>query len=212
MIADQTDASVTSNLPNHEQTALHTHYKRTKTQDQQPRTAQAHNPYTPTPITPKPHEHSTDIMPMNLRCMSINAKGLNSPTKRHSILRWAHKQNIDILLIQETHFTTRRAFPLTNRYHKKSYMAPSPHSKTKGVAIILKSSCPLSDITYIRTHNNVESLHTRMDKFLQNATLPSMTHKAKAAMGQEVTVEEMTLALRSFKPNKSPGPDGYSAL
>ncbi|CAH2311031.1 Hypothetical predicted protein, partial [Pelobates cultripes] len=86
-------------------------------------------------------------MPTSIRCVSINAKGLISSNMRHSILRWAHKQNADILLIQETHFPTHRKFPLTNRYYMRSFMAPSLDTKSKGVAIVLKANSPLTGIT-----------------------------------------------------------------
>ncbi|CAH2273896.1 Hypothetical predicted protein [Pelobates cultripes] len=84
--------------------------------------------------TTTPREHNpttTNLMPTSIRCVSINAKGLNSHNKKHNILRWERKQNIDILLIQETHFTTHCTFPLTNRYYTQNVNVPSPDTKTK---------------------------------------------------------------------------------
>ncbi|CAH2274469.1 Hypothetical predicted protein, partial [Pelobates cultripes] len=85
-------------------------------------------------------------MPVTIKCVSINAQGLNSPSKRHSLLRWAYKLKTDILFVQETHFTTQRTFTLTNRYYNRSYLASSPNTKTKGVAILIRSSCPITGI------------------------------------------------------------------
>ncbi|XP_063297700.1 adhesion G protein-coupled receptor F5-like [Pelobates fuscus] len=72
--------------------------------------------------------------------------GLNNPKKRHALLRWAHSQKADILLVQETHFTPHKHFPLQNKHYNRSFHANSPEAKTKGVAVILKASCPLTDV------------------------------------------------------------------
>ena len=49
---------------------------------------------------------------VSLKIISCNVRGLNNTFKRHKIFRFLHEQNVDLALIQETHFTDKN----TKRY------------------------------------------------------------------------------------------------
>ena len=49
------------------------------------------------------------IFTLNLKCLSLNARGLNKSIKRRSIFRWLHKQNKDVILLQETYSSKETA-------------------------------------------------------------------------------------------------------
>ncbi|CAH2321362.1 Hypothetical predicted protein, partial [Pelobates cultripes] len=66
-----------------------------------------------------------------LTCLSINCKGLNNPAKRHHLMRWANRSKADILLLQETHFTQAKQFPLLSRHYRINHFASSPQDMQK---------------------------------------------------------------------------------
>ena len=39
-----------------------------------------------------------------LEFISVNVRGLNTPEKRRKIYSWLSDSNVDIILVQETHF------------------------------------------------------------------------------------------------------------
>ena len=47
--------------------------------------------------------------------------------------------------------------------------------------------------------------------FLDRVTLPSPTEAQSQLIDQPITAEEILGAIKSLKPNKVPGPDGYTA-
>lgn len=74
--------------------------------------------------------------------MSVNAKGLNTPEKRHIRLQDLKRSRIDIAFIQETHFKGH-GFPLLrNRAFPIGYHATNPVAKTRGVSILISDKIP----------------------------------------------------------------------
>lgn len=74
-------------------------------------------------------------MPCNI--VSLNAKGLNHPAKRHSLWHTAAKLNCDILCVQETHLLPAATTLCHNRQYPQIYHA-TYSSKKRGVLIAIK--------------------------------------------------------------------------
>lgn len=47
-----------------------------------------------------------------LKFISINTRGLNSKEKRDKFYSWIIDTNIDVILIQETHFVEKKRFSI----------------------------------------------------------------------------------------------------
>ena len=68
--------------------------------------------------------------------ITLNANGLNAPTKRHRLAEWIQKQDPYICCLQETHFRPRDTYRLKVRTWKKISHANGNQKKT-GVAILI---------------------------------------------------------------------------
>ena len=66
--------------------------------------------YKKNPITIKKMVIGTYIL-----IITLNVKGLNTPTKRHRLAEWIQKQDLYICCLQETHFRTRDTYRLKAR-------------------------------------------------------------------------------------------------
>ncbi|KAK1904885.1 LINE-1 retrotransposable element ORF2 protein [Dissostichus eleginoides] len=73
----------------------------------------------------------------NLNLISINARGLNIPHKRTTILGFLHKRNIDFAMIQESHLLRKDAARFANRLYHPIVFSSAP-TKTKGVMIVCR--------------------------------------------------------------------------
>uniref|UniRef100_A0A671U7D5 exodeoxyribonuclease III n=1 Tax=Sparus aurata TaxID=8175 RepID=A0A671U7D5_SPAAU len=72
-----------------------------------------------------------------LNLISVNARGLNIPHKRTSVLEYLRKKNIDFAMIQESHLLCKDAGRLANRiYHPIA--TSSAATKSKGVMVLCK--------------------------------------------------------------------------
>ena len=67
---------------------------------------------------------------------TLNANGLNAPTKRHRLAEWIQKQDLYIRCLQETHFRPRDTYKLKVRGWKKIFHA-NGNQKKPGVAILI---------------------------------------------------------------------------
>ena len=70
----------------------------------------------------------------NKSITTLNANGLNAPTKRYRLAEWMQKQDPYICCLQETHFRSRDTYKLKVRGCKKIFHANGNHKKA-GVAI-----------------------------------------------------------------------------
>ncbi|CAH2300013.1 Hypothetical predicted protein [Pelobates cultripes] len=92
-------------------------------------------PYTKAPHKTDPH--------MTLKILSINAKELNTPTKRRLLLRDLKTKLADIALVQETHIPKATSIKLGDRIYDTTYEARALR-KQAGVAILLHKGCPFT--------------------------------------------------------------------
>ena len=68
--------------------------------------------------------------------ITLNANGLNSPTKRHRLAEWTQKQDPYACCLQETHFRPRDTYRLKVKEWKKIFHA-NGNQKKAGVAILI---------------------------------------------------------------------------
>ena len=68
--------------------------------------------------------------------ITLNANGLNAPTKRQRLAEWIQKQNPYICCLQETHFNSRDTYKLKVRRWKKIFHA-NGNQKKAGVTILI---------------------------------------------------------------------------
>ena len=68
--------------------------------------------------------------------ITLNANGLNAPTKRQRLAKWLQKQDPYICCLQETHLKTRDAYTLKVKGWKKLFHTNRDQKKA-GVAILI---------------------------------------------------------------------------
>ena len=68
--------------------------------------------------------------------ITLNANGLNAPTKRHRLAEWTQKQDPYICYLQETHFRPRDTYRLKVKGWKKIFHANGNQKKAR-VAILI---------------------------------------------------------------------------
>lgn len=79
----------------------------------------------------------------SLRVVSHNAQGLNSPVKRRKAFQTYHKQKIDFILLQETHFLKRYNPSFLHTKYPTFYIA-NADDKKRGVTILFSKTCKFS--------------------------------------------------------------------
>ncbi len=77
-----------------------------------------------------------------LKILVWNSGGLNAPHKRTSTLGLLKRNNVDIVLLQETHLLKADAGRLANKFFHTIAFS-SADTKTKGVAIVVRRSLPI---------------------------------------------------------------------
>lgn len=88
-------------------------------------------------------EYKFFFFPMSeIKFCSFNARGLNSPNKRNQILNFFNKQNVDIILFQETHFRSDHIPKLNNRNYNNWIHDTFSYSKSRGVSIAFHRKVP----------------------------------------------------------------------
>lgn len=120
---------------------------------------------------------------MPLKVLSLNAKGLNHPAKRHSLWKSANALQSDILCIQETHLIKSDSPLCVNRQFPHIFHA-CHSTKSKGVMIAIKDTvdfqlskilidpegrylilvCSINKISY--TLSNIYAPNSHQKKFL----------------------------------------------
>lgn len=72
-----------------------------------------------------------------LNLISVNARGLNVPHKRTTVLEFFRKKNIDFAMIQESHLLGKDVGRLANKFYH-SIATSSAATKSKGVMVLCK--------------------------------------------------------------------------
>jgi exonuclease III len=71
-----------------------------------------------------------------LSVLTLNVNGLNSPIKRHRLVKWIKKEDLTICCLKETHISDRNKHRLRMTGWKKIYQANGP-PKQERVAILI---------------------------------------------------------------------------
>jgi exonuclease III len=71
-----------------------------------------------------------------LSVLTLNVNGLNSPIKRHHLIKWIKREDPTICCLQETNLTDRNKHRLRMKDWKNIYQANGPR-KQAGVAILI---------------------------------------------------------------------------
>jgi exonuclease III len=71
-----------------------------------------------------------------LSALTLNVNGLNSPIKRHLLMKWIKKENPTICYLQEIHLTSRSKYRIRMKGWKKIYQANDPQ-KQAGEAVLI---------------------------------------------------------------------------
>ena len=80
-----------------------------------------------------------------LNLLSVNARGLNTPHKRTTVLEFLRRENIDFAMIQESHLLLRDSGRLANKFYPP-IAASSAATKCKGVMVLCKRKLKLEVI------------------------------------------------------------------
>ena len=70
-----------------------------------------------------------------IKCLSYNVKGLNSPTKRHKVLKELKRYRTDIAFLQETHLTLGSNIKLYSSDFPIWYYGDTISKRARGIAI-----------------------------------------------------------------------------
>lgn len=76
---------------------------------------------------------------MRLKVIYHNAQGINSPQKRKKAFHHYKRLGMDIILVQETHFSTSKHPQFFDKSYSKFYCT-TYNSKSRGTAIFIKNS------------------------------------------------------------------------
>ena len=79
---------------------------------------------------------------MYISVTTLNANGLNAPTKRHTLAELMQKQDPYICCLQETYFTLQDTYKLKERGWKNIFHA-NEKQKNAGVAILISDKIDL---------------------------------------------------------------------
>ena len=70
--------------------------------------------------------------------MTINVRGIVEDRKRHKIFTWLSRQEVDVILLQETHSTKANVAKFINSWRGESYYSLSSSAHSRGVGILVK--------------------------------------------------------------------------
>ena len=71
-----------------------------------------------------------------LEFILVNVRGLNTPEKRRKIYSWLSDSNVDIILVQETHFIEKNELQYNLNWKGKAFHAYSDSTFSRGVSIL----------------------------------------------------------------------------
>uniref|UniRef100_A0A8C5M2S8 Reverse transcriptase domain-containing protein n=1 Tax=Leptobrachium leishanense TaxID=445787 RepID=A0A8C5M2S8_9ANUR len=91
---------------------------------------------------PRPGPGAAVLVPVDLKLVSYNVRGLNKPEKRRRLLRDMASLHASIVFVQETHFCSTTPPSLRDRRFPLGYFDHAPESKSRGTAILISSSVP----------------------------------------------------------------------
>ena len=76
---------------------------------------------------------------LNLKCLSLNVRGLNKTVKRRLVFRWLHKQKQQFIFVQECHCTNLCTSPWRNEWGGNVFFSHGTNH-SKGVMSLINPS------------------------------------------------------------------------
>ena len=76
---------------------------------------------------------------LDLKCLSLNVRGLNKSIKRQTVFRWLHKQNHHIIFLQESHCSKDVEPIWENQWGGKAFFSHGTNH-SKGVITLINPS------------------------------------------------------------------------
>uniref|UniRef100_A0A8C5PW08 Reverse transcriptase domain-containing protein n=1 Tax=Leptobrachium leishanense TaxID=445787 RepID=A0A8C5PW08_9ANUR len=159
------------------------------------------------------------LVPVDLRVVSYNVRGLNGPEKRRRLLRDLATLRTSVAFLQETHFCSTSPPALRDRRFPTGYFDHNPTSKSRGTAILFANSVPFQ-LQDSHTAGDGRCIFVKGDvagsKYtFANLYLPNTNqHKylAKALCTLEAFAEGMLILGGDFNIPMNPKEDSSSAL
>ena len=141
--------------------------------------------------------------------ITLNANGLNAPTKRHRQAEWIQKQDPYISCLQETHFRPSDTYRLKGRGWKKIFHA-NGNQKKAGVAILIsdKLDFKIKTITrdkeghYIMIKGWIQEDITIVNIYALNIGAPQYIRQMLTAIKGEI--DSNTIIVGDFNTPLSP--------
>ena len=142
--------------------------------------------------------------------ITLNANGLNAPTKRHRFAEWIQKQDPYICCLQETHFRPRDIYRLKVRGWKTIFHA-NGNQKKAGVAILIsdKIDFKVKNVTrdkeghYIMMKGSVQEEEvTIINIYAPNIGAPQYLGQMLTAIKEEI--DSNTIRVGDFNTSLTP--------
>jgi len=78
-------------------------------------------------------------MPFDLKCLSLNVRGINKSVKRRTFFRWLHKQNHHVIFLQESYCSKALEPIRENEWGGKGFFSHGTNH-SKGVITLINPS------------------------------------------------------------------------
>ena len=89
----------------------------------------------------------------DLKIISVNVRGLNTYEKRIKVYDWLNDSQIDIAILQETHYVEKNVSKYDARWFGKSVHSFSDSTFSRGVSVLIRKDL---DIEILNSHSSVD--------------------------------------------------------
>ena len=146
---------------------------------------------------------------------TLNANGLNAPTKRHKLAERIQKQDTYICCLQETHFRPRDTYRLKFRGWKKIFHA-NGNQKKAGVAILISDKIDFKkrNVTrdkeghYVMIKGSIQEEDiTIINIYAPNIGAPQYIRQLLTALKEEI--DSNTITVGDFNTSLTPMDRSY---
>lgn len=93
-----------------------------------------------------------------MKCFPLNARVLNYYNKRNTLYNWLQDIDIDIVMLQETHFIELKEHIYNARWRGHTFHCFSSSPSSRGVSIFIKKKFPFELINYHRSSDGQKIL------------------------------------------------------
>ena len=112
-----------------------------------------------------------------LKCISLNARCLNTYKKRVILFDWLRDAELDVIFLQETHFVKEQENYYNSRWFGEKYHCFSDSVHSRGVSVLFKQNSKIEVLNVHRSQDGRKILLnvTYLDKTLTlvNAHAPN---------------------------------------